>query len=142
MIAGRNNDKAYLEHLKAISSGYNNIVILEADLSNERYNQLVSVCDVVLLPYSNITTSGALLSSWTIGTPVITSNLPFFAEFCAQTNAGISLAHNTVSELEAAIENFMSFNRDSAHKDALNEADKYNWEQVVEPVAKKMLSWE
>ena len=59
LIAGRNNDSAYFERLKTMASGYKNIVITELDLSDARYNELVGICDVVLLPYTDITTSGA-----------------------------------------------------------------------------------
>jgi glycosyltransferase involved in cell wall biosynthesis len=141
IIVGRNNDKAYFNDLKKLAAGCDNIVIREVDLSNDRYNELVALCDVVLLPYSDITTSGALLSSWTIGTPVITSNLPFFAEFCAQTNAGISLSYNTALELKVAIEEFVILERSSTRENAIKEADKYDWEAVVKPVTKHMLNW-
>lgn len=141
LIAGRNNDKAYLKRLQELAAGAANIAIVEIDLSDEKYNAFVANCDVILLPYSDITTSGALLSTWTIGTPVITSNLPFFAEFCSQTNAGIALKQNTALALQQAMETFSTLDAQVTRQDALQEADKFDWEDVVKPVVKQMQAW-
>lgn len=141
LIAGRCKDEAYLKRLKQqiLPTRLNDITIRVGDLSDKQYNELSACADVCLLPYHNVTTSGALLSSWTIGTPVITSRLPYFEEMIpidCSINSTFDL--DSEQELIQQVSSYTSQNWLELREKTLAKAVEYDWDTVVKPLVARM----
>lgn len=135
LIIGRCTNNVYLQTLKECIAGQLNVSIIVKNLSDAEYNSAVASIDLMLQPYSSITTSGALLSSWTIGTPTATSALPFFKEFApTQQNAGFYWSLDDPDEFIRKFSAFSKFPLAETREAARIESLKYNWDRIIIPV--------
>jgi beta-1,4-mannosyltransferase len=141
LIAGRCKDALYLKELQNLihKSSNNKIIIKVGNLSDSEYNEFVAVTDASLLPYHNVTTSGALMSSWTIGTPVIASDLPYFTEMISKGgSADSTFSLNNEAELIELIKQYTELDWLQVRRDTLQNAEHYRWDLVVKPLIEKL----
>ena len=106
-------------------------------INDQEFADYTHVSDIVLLPYRNVTGSGALLSALTLGKGVVASDLPFFREVLGETpNAGILVESNDPNALAVAILNYLKVPANFRYCGARTLADNYSWDKVVSPVAR------
>ena len=140
VIAGPANDPAHLAEVKAATDrDRRRIVLLPRSLSDQEFADLHEAADCVLLPYSRITTSAALITALTLRRGVVVSDLPYFHEVLdAQPGCAEFARPDDAADLAAAIQRFFEGpeNRSQA---ARRLADTFAWDTVVEPVARRIL---
>jgi glycosyltransferase involved in cell wall biosynthesis len=68
-----------------------NVVLVARALNDTEFCRLQSCSNAVILPYRSVTGSGALLAAWTLGTPVIASDLVFFREMSEGNEGALHL---------------------------------------------------
>ncbi len=144
LLIGSASDPAYPEQLRTAAGDRAGVVIEPGRVDEARFAEAVRACDVVLLPYQEITGSGALLSAWTLGRSVVTSDLPFFREYvrgARDSAAGRVASDDTPRGLAAAAADLLAVDPARREAAALAEAGRYGWPRVVEPVARVMLEW-
>jgi hypothetical protein len=143
LIAGNALDVRYAERLVEMASGSPHITIQQRGMTDAEYADAVRACDIILLPYEEITGSAALLAAWTLARPTITSNLPFFREFAPSNQAaGLVMPDNRPSTLADSIRQLISVPEAERNSAARVEADKYAWEEVIRPVAEWLGTWQ
>ncbi|MBC6986907.1 glycosyltransferase family 4 protein [Alteromonas sp. BZK5] len=142
LIAGRCKDEAYLALLYERINAYglsDRVKLVCKNLTDTEFNEYLAAADVSLLPYKDITTSGALLASWTVGTPVIASRLPYFVEMTkGRGSIGNVFDINSPSSLIGLLKK-LSNGYTHEHwvmlrKRTLDEANQYDWDRVVLPL--------
>ena len=65
------------------------VTFIHGRLSDQELVNLISACDLIALPYIDITGSGALLAAWTLGKPVLATDLPFFIEMSSISRGAV-----------------------------------------------------
>ena len=136
LIAGRAPDPTYYKELQELAGNDSRITFEERRLTDQEYQELTMSCDALLLTYSDITTSGALLSAWTMGVPVVTTPLPFFKELIpTKSPAGhvMGIGDNQ-SELIKSIESILSVPKPQRIYEVAVLSDKYDWDSVILPM--------
>lgn len=73
----------YLEDLKKMAKGINNIHVIEEYLSDEKFDTWIIASDIMVVPYKEIWSSGVLARAKLFGKPVIAANVGGLSE---QTN--------------------------------------------------------
>lgn len=135
VIAGRpvGDVGLLLEHARAMRSS---VTVIDRTLSEQELANLFSILDVVWLPYTRITGSGALLFSLTAGVPAVASDLPFFREVLAGTPAAgrLTPAGDSAALAQATTE-LLAIPRDERRRAARSVADRYPWSSCVRPMA-------
>lgn len=111
------------------------IVLVPRMLSDQEFADYSAACDLLLLPYTRITGSGALLAALTFGRAVVTSDLPYFREVVK----GDSVAARLIpvgdrAALARAIVDMLEIDASSRAAAARALADEYAWPRVVTPV--------
>jgi len=140
LIIGRDKNKRYVNELKEMCRELDFIKVKGKNLSDAEYNEVILLSDLTVLPYKSITTSGAFVSSLTIGTPVLTSNLPFFKEFePSNPHAGCVVQNNDISSWAEAINAFAKLERDSTRSASVAESRKYSWGKTAPKIAKRVI---
>jgi len=128
-IAGKCYDKNYLDSLAELDRSGIAIFWPQA-LSDSEYASAINACDVILLPYRKITTSGALLASWSLGRSVISPDQPYFLELIPQNSAAGSLFKD-YHQIPSLFESLVSIPFEDRYSSSLEEARKYDWDKVV-----------
>lgn len=135
LIAGKASSEPYLLGLKSLASGDERIIFDIRRLSDKEYQGVASACDMLILSYKNITTSGALLSAWTMGTPVITTPLPYFEELLGvQKESGVVLKNLETQSIVFAIKELLTVPKSVRKKAAKNMANRFDWDSIILPM--------
>lgn len=141
-IAGNYHDQRYVDSLRHLARDMPDVLIHPGHLTDQEYAETVRMCDVVLLPYAEITSSGALLSAWTLSRPVVMTSMPYFREFAPEHQAaGMVLKDNTPADIVASINTLLAIPHEQREAAARHEADRYPWAAVVQPVVEAMEEW-
>lgn len=119
-----------------------NVTLIARKLDDQEFVDLLSISDVVLLPYRQITGSGVLYAAWTMGCGVVASDLPYFREMVPKDgDAGRLFETGSPKALVDAVRAYLAIPRDRRGRAARAEADRYSWDERVRPVAEAMASW-
>jgi glycosyltransferase involved in cell wall biosynthesis len=127
--------------LESLARSYAHLQVEFGRLSEQRVADLHGAADAVLLPYSQVSGSGALLTALTCARGVITSDRPYFREVLnPEPQAGTIARDGSIASLAVAIEEFLAGDAVQRASAARRLADRYSWDRVVPPVAKWLLS--
>lgn len=114
------------------------LAIVPRVLSDQEVSDFVGAGDAVLLPYSKITGSAALLTAFSLRRPVVTSDLPYFREILAlEPQAGI-IAPREPAALAEAINKLLTDELSSRQSAAYRLAEHFAWDRVVGPLAEAL----
>lgn len=141
LIVGPSVDPNYEAKVRSLAAACPHVTFHAATIRDE-YADLIRACDVILLPYSDITGSAALLATWTEARAVVLSDLPYFREFQPDDEAaGVMLEELTSGPLADGIRRLLNFPESRRTEAARREADKYPWGRVIEPVVGAIADW-
>jgi len=116
--------------------------LLDHWLSEQEFADIVEASDAVLLPYREITGSGALLAAWTLGRGVVASDLPYFREVSKpEPDAAQFFPVENSPALAGAILEYTSIPFEVRHRAALRMAERYTWEWCVESLVQLLEDW-
>lgn len=120
--------------------GRSDVRLLLEEVSDRTLADLLGVAEAVLLPYREVTSSGTLLAALTAGRGVVASDLPPLREAVApEPGAAEWAAPGDPASLARAVERFVASDGAERTAAALALAERYRWEEVVEPVATWLL---
>ena len=118
-------------------------VLLDRSLSDQEFSDVIASSDALLLPYVQITGSGALLAAWTLGTSVVASDLPFFQEMLHDyPMSGTLFETGNASALAEAIEHHLSIPPHDRNAGVAEAAREHSWARCVAPVGQIVRSWQ
>ncbi len=121
--------------LRALAGGRPAMRVEPGDLDDQRLADLHAASDVVLLPYSEISGSGALLAALTAGRPVVTTPLPYFREVLSpEPDARVIADGFDAGAIARAVERCL-VDPERRRGAARRLADHYAWDRVATPVA-------
>lgn len=130
-IAGDCYTNSYFESLKKIAGDdirikIQNIFVDEAELSKKIHG-----CNVVVLPFLEVTNSSSAIMAYSKGRPVIAPKIGSFID--QPKNIGVLYYPNTDDELKRAILRCISMgpNLERFGQNALNHAKTLNWEYIA-----------
>ena len=104
-------------------------------VSDERLQELLGWCDVVVLPYRDIFTSGSLLMAMTAGRPVVAPRAGLIPEYVDESMAFLYDPKDP-NGLELALAEAAQSDRleDMAHR-AAKRADDFDWDKICGKLA-------
>ena len=119
-----------------------NVHLIPRLLDDQELVDLISVSEAVVLPYRQITGSGALLAAWTQGRGVVASDLDFFREALpVDSEAGILFETGRADALAQALSTYLAIPHEARCRAARERAEDFAWERCVLPVAAVLESW-
>ncbi len=75
-IVGKFQSNSYFDEVVAAAAGAERIVVRNMSVANDDMQLYLNACDVVVLPYKEILTSGAAMLAMSFGRPIIAPRLP------------------------------------------------------------------
>jgi glycosyltransferase involved in cell wall biosynthesis len=92
----------------------------------------MNACDVIALPYRDISTSGAALLAYAFCKPVVASNVGCMSEIVDE-KTGILVSPEDVDSLVQGIKEIFSKDYDKMGKIANKKAkEKYSWDKMID----------
>lgn len=135
LIAGRPIDGSVRRCVRA-ARGAPNVRVFAEEVPAQRLSDLLHAADVVLLPYREITGSGALLHAMTAGRGVVASDLPYFREILGrEPEAGVLTRPLDAPALADGIRAYFGRPRAQREAAASRLAGAFEWEATVAPLA-------
>ncbi|HUF28157.1 MAG TPA: glycosyltransferase [Gemmatimonadaceae bacterium] len=135
VVAGRPSHRCATD-IAAATAGRRNLTVLSGQLDEQRLADLVAASDLVLLPYRQVTGSGALLYALTHGRAVVATDLPYFREILSDhPEAGVLVPMNDAQGLAAGIERLLAVPPSRREYHARSLASRFSWNEVVLPLA-------
>jgi beta-1,4-mannosyltransferase len=137
VIAGPRHPRYDLEPLRQVLRTVRHAVLIDRRLSDQEFADLTAASDASLLPYTAVTTSGVLVSSWSLGTPVVASDLPLFQELIPEPGpAGRLFRAGDPVQLADATAALLNVPRERRVAASRQLAATYSWPACVAPVAR------
>src|SRR4051812_27454759 len=135
IVAGPATDDGYVTALRTEAASAGNVTLLTESLPPQTVSDLFTACDCFLLPYQQITGSGAALTTATLGRAFVASNLPYFQRLAAlEPDAVVLQEELSAPALAEAVRRFFAVPTGARHLAARRLADRVPWPQVVTPV--------
>jgi glycosyltransferase involved in cell wall biosynthesis len=126
-----------LDGLKHDISMIENAVLVPRRISDQEFSDYANLCEFLLLPYWEITGSGALLACLTLGKGVVASDLTFFRDMLSKSpEAGFLFETGNPKALGWSIRKYLEIPAEVRSRAALDLSNKYKWSEVVFPAAK------
>jgi glycosyltransferase involved in cell wall biosynthesis len=107
MIAGKSEDKDVCQKLLAYEKRLSQLRVFAKWIPDEEIQYYLNACDIVVLPYTDITTSGVIPLAYAFSRPVITTNIGGLNDI-VNDETGIIVPAKDVGALRNAIENIFS----------------------------------
>lgn len=125
-IAGLFQSRAYFDKVQAAAAGSDRITIRNGRIASEDMQVYLNACDVVVLPYTEILTSGAAMLALSFGRPVLAPRLPSLEEL---VNSDCGVLYDPVADgaLTRAMRTVQSQRFDSAR--IVDHALQFTWER-------------
>jgi len=130
MIAGNVHDKAYTQSLARITQGSTGIQTWFQYVPDPEVQYFMNACDVCVLPYRDMTTSGAAILAFSFGRPIIAPALGAFPGLVAD---GRGIVYNPVAKdgLLHALREARSADMVGAGQNALVWAEEHQWSKIA-----------
>lgn len=128
VIAGKLEDKDVCEKLLAYEKRLPQLRVFVKWIPDEEIQYYFNACDIVVLPYTDITTSGVIPLAYAFSRPVITTNIGSLRDI-VKDDIGIIVPTKDVEALRNAIEKIFSMDYGAMGRYAYEYARKeFNWE--------------
>ncbi len=112
-------------------------------VGDQEFADLMNACDIIIVPYTKVTGSSALLTALTFSKPVIVSDLPYFREILnPEPKAFLTFKSGSADSLAEAVKRMLSSDLYEAGQAAKRLADRYEWEKVIKPLVARLQAME
>ena len=140
VVAGRPEPLSLKDSLLRQIQNAPHIHLIARELTPQEYIDLLSISEATLLPYRNITGSGALLAAWTAGTFTVASDLSFFREMLTRfPHCGRILDSLDSVSLARSIESTSGVDLTKRRDEIADTTEKHlSWQLCVAPLAEKL----
>ena len=134
MIAGKSDDKDVCKKLLADEKRLPQLRVFVKWIPDEEIQYYFNACDIVVLPYTDITTSGVIPLAYAFSRPVITTDIGGLKDI-VNDDTGVIIPAGDVEALRSAIENIFSRDLLAMGKCAYEYSRKeFSWESNTQKI--------
>lgn len=130
VIAGNVHDAEYARKLATTASDSSSIQTHFGYVDDADVQVYMNACDVCVLPYRNVTTSGAAILAFSFGRPIIAPAIGTFPEL-ASDGRGIVYDISQVDGLKRALSDAQSGGLAVSGEKAMRWAEDHRWSQLM-----------
>jgi glycosyltransferase involved in cell wall biosynthesis len=135
VIAGKTKDKSLIEKLLDYEKNFSNIrLFIKKWIPDEDLQIYFNACDIVVLPYTEITTSGVIPTAYAFSRPVISTSIGGIKEMVNE-NTGILVPPKDIHSLRQAIEKIFAMDYEAMGRYAYEYAGReFSWESNAQKI--------
>lgn len=139
LIAGKPLDEEYGLKLSKLAESIPRVVLHSDFIESDSIHLFYSAADVVILPFTNILTSGSLILAMSYGKPVIAPKQGGIAETVGQAN-DLLYDPNKTDALLLALEKSTHIDLARLSQQVVRSCEKLNWNLVANETAKTYIT--
>lgn len=130
ILAGRPGSPEYLRSLEALAAGDERVRIIPRFVPPDEIQIYLNAADAAVLPYRQITTSGAALLAFSFGLPVIAPALGAFPNLLADSRRGILYDPAEPAALARALAQARLSDWTGARQQIMAWAAQFDWAEI------------
>ena len=130
VIAGHPGDAAYAARVEEMAKGDSRIHLHLAYVPDEDLHRYLLAADASVLPYREVTTSGAALLCFSFGLPSVAPQIGCFAGLL-ERNRGVGYDPDDSQGLERAMRQAAGMDREAVRADTLRFAESLGWDRLA-----------
>jgi glycosyltransferase involved in cell wall biosynthesis len=130
LIAGKALDESYSLKLAKLAESIPGVILHSDFIPNDRIHLFFSAADVVVLPFTNILTSGSLILAMSYGKPVIAPQEAGIIEVLGNANDLLYNSQETTGLLKA-LEKSIDINLDELTQKVVKNCDRLDWSLIA-----------
>lgn len=130
LIAGKPLDEEYGLKLSKLAESIPNVMLHSDFIESDRIHLFYSAADVVILPFTNILTSGSLILAMSYGKPVTAPKQGEISETLGQAN-DLLYDPNETDALLHALEKSTHVDLDRLSQQVVESCDRLNWDKIA-----------
>jgi glycosyltransferase involved in cell wall biosynthesis len=131
VIAGNPQDAAYAARVKEMAEGDTRIQIHLDYVPDEELHRYMLAADVSVLPYRDVTTSGAALLSFSFGLPIVAPRMGCFVSL-VEGHRGVLYDPDAPNGLELSMKQAAQMDREAARRATLQFAGSLGWDRLAQ----------
>ncbi len=133
VIGGLPHPEFDVSFLREAAASIPGLRFIERTLTDAEVADITGASDAVLLPYRQITGSGALLMALGMGRGVVASDLPYFREILGdEPDAGVVVPSREPAVWAEHVLDYLKKPVEARQRAALRLAERYSWDRCVE----------
>ena len=130
LIAGKPLDEDYGLKLAKLAKSIPGVVLHSDFIESDRIHLFYSAADVVILPFTNILTSGSLILAMSYGKPVIAPKQGGITETLGQAN-DLLYDPNETDALLRALKKSTRIDLNQLSRQVVKSCDRLNWDKIA-----------
>ncbi|MDH7489589.1 MAG: glycosyltransferase [Anaerolineae bacterium] len=130
LIAGNPQDADYAARVAAAAQGDSRIHLRLGYVPDEELHRYLLAADVDVLPYREVTTSGAALLAFSFGLPIVAPRIGCFPAL-VEGNRGVLYEADDPRGLAEALSRAATLDRDAARRETLAYAESLGWDRLA-----------
>lgn len=130
VVAGHPQDQAYAAEIEQMAKGDSRIHLRPGYVLDEDVHRYMLACDVCVLPYRQVTTSGAALLAFSFGLPVVAPRMGCFVNLVGE-NRGVLYNPEAADGLEQAMRQAAALDKEAVRRDVLDFAHSLDWDRLA-----------
>lgn len=132
LIVGKSKDTGLIDFLRKKEKEMKNLKVIDKFVAQNEIQLYLNACDVVVLPYLEISTSGAALLAYAFSKPVVASDVGCMRDVVDE-KTGVLIKPKDAESLAKGIEKIFTYDYNSMGKFANKRAqEKYSWEKMID----------
>jgi glycosyltransferase involved in cell wall biosynthesis len=140
MIAGKIDDQETYRQILKFEKEVPNLKIFAKWIADDELQVYFNACDIVVLPYTSITTSGVIPLAYAFSKPVIAPRIGGIGDV-VNSKTGILIPPCDVNALRDAVRNLLGMDHEAMGRYAYEYSQNaFNWETIAEELKKFYMS--
>ena len=131
LVAGEVHEPSYAQQIKALVAGDERIRLSLRFVSDARLQVYLNACDISVLPYRHVTTSGAGLLSLSFRTPIIAPAFGCFVELVGKDARGILYDPQDPDALRGALRQARAVDLDAMRAACARFVAELDWNKIA-----------
>jgi len=130
LVAGNPQDAAYAARIEEAAQGDPRIHLRLGYVPDEEVHRYMLASDASVLPYREVTTSGAALLCFSFGLPIVAPGIGCFAGL-VQGRRGILYDPAATDGLQTAMRQAAKMDREAVRREVLEFAESFGWDRLA-----------
>jgi beta-1,4-mannosyltransferase len=130
VVAGYPEDGDYAEGVERLARGDARIHLRLAYVPDEELHRYLLAADISVLPYREVTTSGAALLAFSFGLPIVAPRMGCFVGLIGQER-GVLYDPQTPSGLKEAMRQAAAMDQEATRQSVLGFAESLGWDRLA-----------